>query len=166
MMKTNDLAIVILIFLLTAILLSVLNIIALSFSDILSYLMIAVGAILIYSETIKQNKLLIFLGAIIFLLGIYFIITNNFEVQINSSLGIPIILIFLGSGLLAVHITTSTNKYFLIGSITLLLVGLILLLINSHSEMGSFIKSLLPVINFLWPISLIIIILILLLRIK
>ena len=166
MMKINELTIVILIFLLLTILLSILKIVNLSFSDILSYLMITIGAILVYSETIRQNKVLVFLGSEILLLGVFFIITENFNVDLTSSVSIPIILIFAGSGLLIVYISTSTNKYILLGSAVLLSVGLTLLLIKSHWGVGLFIKSLLPVLNFLWPISLIILILVLLLRIK
>lgn len=166
MIKINDISLVILIFAFLLILLSFLNILSTSFSDILSYLMIAVGLILVYSEIIRQNRVLIFLGSIIFMVGIFFLITENFYVELNPNMSVPIILIFAGSGLLLVHITTSTKNIFLITSVILLSVGLTLLLVGSHWKVGLFINSVLPVINYIWPVVLVAIIIILLLRIK
>ena len=119
MIKINDISLVILIFVFLLILLSFLNILSTSISDILSYLMIAVGLILVYSEIIRQNKVLIFLGSIIFMVGIFFLITENFYVELNSGMIVPIILIFAGSGLLLVHITTSTKNIYLLASVIL-----------------------------------------------
>jgi len=166
MIKINDISLVIIIFAFLLILLSFLNIISASFSDILSYVMIAVGMILVYSEIVRQNRVFIFLGSLIFLVGIFFLITENFYVELNSNMSVPIILIFAGAGLLLVHITTSTKNIFLIASVILLSVGLTLLLVGSHWKVDLFINSVLPVINYLWPVVLIVIILILLLRIK
>ena len=166
MIKINDLSLVIIIFAFLLILLSFLNILSTSFSDILSYLMIAVGLILVYSEIIRQNRVLIFLGSIIFLVGIFFLIIENFYVELNSNMSVPIILIFAGSGLLLVYITTSTKNIFFLASVILLSVGLTLLLVSSHWKIGLFINSILPVINYIWPVVLVVIIIILLLRIK
>jgi len=166
MIKINDISLVILIVALLLIVLSFLNILSTSFSDILSYLMIAVGLILVYSEIIRQNRVLIFLGSIIFMVGIFSLITENFYVELNPSMSIPIIIIFAGSGLLLVHITTSTKNIFFIASVVLLSVGLTLLLTSSHWKVGLFISSVLPVINYIWPVVLVVIIIILLLRIK
>ena len=166
MIKINDISLVILIFAFLLILLSFLNILSTSISDILSYLMIAVGLILVYSEIIRQNKVLIFLGSIIFMVGIFFLITENFYVELNSGMIVPIILIFAGSGLLLVHITTSTKNIYLLASVILLSVGLTLLLVASHWKVGLFINSVLPIINYIWPVVLVVIIIILLLRIK
>jgi hypothetical protein len=66
--------------------------------------------------------------------------------------------------LLVLHISTSTNKIFLIISIILLTAGLTLLLLNSHWSMGSFIQSFLPVLNFLWPAIIILMLIVLFLK--
>jgi hypothetical protein len=66
--------------------------------------------------------------------------------------------------LLVLHISTSTNKIFLIISIILLTAGLTLLLMNSHWSMGSFIQSFLPVLNFLWPALIILMLIVLFLK--
>jgi hypothetical protein len=66
--------------------------------------------------------------------------------------------------LLVLHISTSTNRIFLIISIILLTAGLTLLLMNSHWSMGSFIQSFLPVLNFLWPALIILMLIVLFLK--
>ena len=63
-------------------------------------------------------------------------------------------------------ISTSTKKIVLLVSVILLSAGLTLLLVDSSWKLGSFIQSVLSVVNFLWPIAIIIVILVLLLRIK
>jgi branched-subunit amino acid permease len=54
----------------------------------------------------------------------------------------------------------------LIISIILLSAGLTLLIMNSHLSIGSFIQSLLPVLNFLWPALIILIVITLFLKIR
>ncbi|MCW9096576.1 MAG: hypothetical protein OQJ93_04230 [Ignavibacteriaceae bacterium] len=166
MMRLNDIALVIAIFIIVSLILSFLNIISTSFTNILSYSLITIGIALVYSEVIKQNRLLVFIGSIVFLTGIFFLITENFDVHATSGMRLPFILIFSGSGLLMVHISTSTKKIVLLVSVILLSAGLTLLLVDSSWKLGSFIQSVLSVVNFLWPIAIIIVILVFLLRIK
>jgi len=165
-MKLNDLAIIIVLFIIVFFLLSILNVIDISLTNILSYALLIIGIALVYGESIRQNRLSVFLGSIIFLLGVYFLISENFELNTRDGMSVPIILIFAGTGLLVLHISTKTKKIFLIISIMLLSAGLTLLIMNSHLSIGSFIQSLLPVLNFLWPAIIILIVIALFLKIR
>lgn len=165
-MKLNDIAVVIIMFIIVSLLLSFLNILSISFQDILSYSLLTIGISLVYSEAMRQNRLLIFLGSLVFLTGIFFLVTENFDVQISEGMILPILLIFSGSGLLMVHISTPTKKIYLIVSVILLSAGLALLIFKSNWNVNSFNQSLLSVLNFLWPVAILIVILVLLLRIK
>jgi hypothetical protein len=62
----------------------------------------------VYGESIRQNRLSVFLGSIIFLLGVYFLISENFELNNRDGMSVPIILIFEQLDIL--HI--SSNKKF------------------------------------------------------
>ena len=165
-MKLNDLAIIIILFIIVAFLLSILNVIDITLTNILSYALLIIGIALVYGESIRQNRISVFLGSIIFLLGVYFLISENFELNNSNGMSVPIILIFAGTGLLVLHISTKTKKIFLIISIILLSAGLTLLILNSHLSIGSFIQSLLPVLNFLWPAIIILIVIALFLKIR
>lgn len=165
-MKINDLAVLIVLFIIVSFLLSIFKIISITLTDILSYSLLIIGIALVYGETIRQNRLSVFLGSIIFLLGVYFLISENFNLNISEGMSIPIILFFAGSGLLVLHISTSTKIIFLIISIILLSAGLTLFIVNSHWSFGSFFQSVLPVLNFLWPVLIILIVLAFLLRNK
>ena len=165
-MKLNDLAIIIILFIIVAFLLSILNVIDITLTNILSYALLIIGIALVYGESIRQNRISVFLGSIIFLLGVYFLISENFELNNSNGMSLPIILIFAGTGLLVLQISTKTKKIFLIISIIVLSAGLTLLILNSHLSIGSFIQSLLPVLNFLWPAIIILIVIALFLKIR
>ena len=165
-MRLNDLAIIIVVFIIVSFLLSLFNILSITFTDILSYSLLIIGIALVYGESIRRNRLSVFLGSVIFLLGVYFLISENFNLNVSGVTSIPIILIFAGSGLLILHISTSTKNIFLIISILLLSAGMTLFIVNSHWNISSFIQSFLPVLNFLWPVIIILILISLLLKIK
>lgn len=165
-MKLNDLAIIIILFIIVSFFLSIFKIISITLTDILSYSLLIIGIALVYGESLRQNRLTVFLGSIIFLVGVYFLITENFNLNITEGMSIPLILILAGSGLLVLHISTSTKIIFLIISIIFLSAGLILLIVYSHWSFGSFLLSVLPILNYLWPVLIILFVLVILLRNK
>nr|MCU0406598.1 hypothetical protein [Ignavibacteriaceae bacterium] len=116
-MKLNDLAIIIVLFIIVSFFLSIFKIISITITDILSYSLLIIGIALVYGESLRQNRLTVFIGAIIFLLGVYFLITDNFNLNIGEGTSISLILILAGSGLLVLHISTSTKIIFLIVAI-------------------------------------------------
>ncbi len=165
-MRLNDLALLIVLFIVISFLLSFFGIISLTLMDTLSYSMLIVGISLVYGETIRQNRILVFLGSVIFLLGVYFLVSGNFNLTLGEGMSLPIILIFAGSGLLVLHISTSTKMIFLLLSVLFLSAGLTLFIVNSHLKVGSFFQSLTLVFNILWPVVIIIAVLVFLLRDK
>lgn len=165
-MKLNDLALIIVLFIIITFFLSVFSIISIALTDILAYSLLVIGVALVYTETIRQNRPSVFLGSIIFLFGVYFLITENFNLNISEAFYVPIILIFGGSGLLMLYISTSTHKIFLFISIILLTAGITLIIANSHWGLKSFFLSILPVLNTFWPVLIIFLFLIFLMRVK
>ena len=165
-MKLNDLALIIILFIIVSFVLSLFNIISFVFTDILAYSLLVIGVALVYTETIRQNKISVFIGTIIFLFGVYFLITENFNVIPREEFYLPIIFTFCGSGLLMLYILTTREKVFLIGSSILLITGTIILIFNSHLAVKTFLLALLPVLKFLWPILIIFLILVFLMRVK
>jgi hypothetical protein len=165
-MKLSDLALLIVLFIIATFLLSIFNFISITLIDILSYSLLIIGIALVYSETVRQNRLSVFIGSIIFLSGVYFLITENFNLNISEGMSIPLIMIFAGLGLLVLHISTSTKIIFLIISIVFTSAGLILLIVYSHWSFGSFLLSVLPILNYLWPVLIILFVLVILVKNK
>lgn len=165
-MKLNDLALIIIFFIIIFFFLSIFKIISVPFTDILSYSLLIIGITLVYGESLRQNRLTVFLGSIIFLLGVYLLVSGHFNLNIDASMSIPLILILAGSGMLVLHISTSTKFIFLLISVLLLATGIAYFIIKSHWSFGSFFQSVPPIINFLWPVIIIIVVLVLLLRNK
>ena len=166
LMKLNDLALITLLFIIISFVLSAFDIIQIDFKDILAYSLLVIGIALVYSETIRQNRLSVFIGSIIFLFGIYFLITENFNLSISDDYYIPLILIFSGSGLLILHIATGAQKIFLYLSLIFLSAGVAIIIANSHWSLKVFYLSFLPVLNYLWPIAIIFVFIIYLMRVK
>lgn len=150
-MHRSEFKLVIIFFLLISFLLTFLGILSIAMSDILSYSLIVFGIYIVYAQAIEQKGLPVFLGSIVFLLGVYFLISENFALNLDEGISIPIILIFAGSGLLVLHIVVSTRIVFLIISLVCLSTGITFFIINSRLNMKSFLFSMLPVLNYLWP---------------
>jgi hypothetical protein len=165
-MKLNDLALIIILFIIGSFLLSIFKVISITLTEILSYSLLIIGIALVYGETLRQKRLTVFLGSVIFLLGVYFLVSENFNLNISEVMSIPLILIIGGSGLLVLHTSTSTKIIFLIVSIIFISTGLTLFIIYSHWSLGLFYQSLLPIVNILWPLIIILVLLVLLLRNK
>jgi len=165
-MKLNDLALLTILFIIISFVLSAFDIIPIEITDILAYSLLVIGIALVYSETIRQNRVSVFIGSIIFLFGVYFLITENFNLNISDNFYIPLILIFGGSGLLILHIATGAQKIFLYLSLIFLSAGIAIIISNSHWNLKVFYLSFLPVLNYLWPIAIIFLVLIYLMRVK
>lgn len=163
-MRLNQFALLLLAFIIISFLLSIFGVISVTVIDILSYSLLISGMVLVYSEGIRQNGLSVFLGSVIFLLGVYFLISENFSLNINEEISIPMIFIIAGAGLLVLHIVTSTRMIFLIISIICLSAGITLFIMNSRWNFKAFFNSVIPVLNYLWPMAIFLAIIILLLR--
>lgn len=165
-MKLNGLALIIVLFIIISFILLTFHFISIAFTTILAYSLLVIGVALVYTETIRQNGLSVFLGSIIFLFGMYFLITENFNLSLNNSYYIPLSLIFGGTGLLLLFISNTNKKMFLYFSIVLLIAGGILLIIKSHWGVKTFFLSIVPVLNYLWPVLIVFIILVFIMKVK
>lgn len=165
-MKLNDLALIIVLFIIVSFVLSAFGFIPIKMTDIFSYSLLVIGIALVYTETIRQNRLLVFIGSIIFLFGVYFLITENFNLNISDDFYIPLILIFGGSGLLILQIATTPRKIFLYLSLILLSAGVAIIVVNSHWRLKMFFLSFLPVLNSLWPLVIIFLLIIFVMKTK
>ncbi len=165
-MKLNDLAIIIVLLIIISFILSAFNISPVALSNVLAYSLLIIGVAVVYTETIRQNRFSVFIGSIIFLFGVYFLITENFNLIISEDFYIPLILIFGGTGLLMLYIATAAQKLFLYISIIFLTAGITLIIANSHWGIKTFIHSFLPVLSFLWPMLIVFLLLIFLMRVK
>ena len=166
MIKLNDLAIIAVVFIIISFVLSAFKIFPFAIADVLAYSLLVIGVAIVYTETIRQNRPSVFLGSIIFLFGVYFLISENFNLNIGEVAYVPLILVFGGTGLLVLYISTATQKIFLYISIILLSAGVTLVITNSHWGLKTFFLSIVPVFDFLWPIAIVFILLMFFMKIK
>jgi hypothetical protein len=165
-MKLNNLALVTIMFIIISFILSAFDIISIELTEILAYSLLVIGIALVYTETIRQNRVSVFIGSIIFLFGIYFLITEHFNLNIGEDFYVPLILIFGGTGLLILFITTVTQKIFLYLALIFLSAGIAIIITNSHWGLKVFFLAFIPVLNSIWPILIFFLILIFLMRVR
>jgi hypothetical protein len=166
LIRLIDIAGIVFLFIIVSLLLSIFGIFPVTLMNILSYSLLTIGISLVFSEAANQKKILIFFGSVIFLSGVLLLISENFYVNISAGKQLPVFLIFCGSGLLVIQIVTSSIRILLLISVVLLSAGLALLLFDSSWSFKSFINAVLPVVNFLWPVVLIILVLVFMLKLK
>jgi len=162
--KLNYLLIIIVAFIFLYLFLSFAGVVSTSITEILSYCMITLGIFFVYSESIRKNIFLIFIGSILFLLGIFFIVVEQFNLHTSGKVAIPLILILCGTGLLNVYIVMWERKLILIFSVVLITAGITLLTLQSHLSLISFLGSILLVLNYLWPVLVLALLIIILIR--
>ena len=79
-MKLNGLALIIVIFIILSFFLLAFDVIPVSMTDVLAYSLLVIGVALVYTESIRLNRLSVFIGSVIFLFGGYFLIVYASEI--------------------------------------------------------------------------------------
>lgn len=164
MTKLNYLLIIILAFIFIYLLLLIAGVIATSLNEILSYCLITMGIFFVYYESTRKNIFMIFSGSVLFLLGIFFIIVEQFNLKTSDSIAIPLLLILIGTGLLIVYIVAVGKKIILVISVIGLTAGITVLTLQGHTQPDTFLKSILSVINYLWPVFVLTLLIVILIR--
>ena len=78
-MRNNLIIVYLVVFIIVLILLRSIGIIIINSDELIGYGLITFGLSLFYSAYIESRKLLIFIGSVVFLIGIFFFVMGNFE---------------------------------------------------------------------------------------
>ena len=162
MKKTQLISALLLGFVILSVLLSGIGIIDVSMNQIFNYSIITLGIMMVYPGFTDNNKILIFFGSAVFLIGVVFLVQTDYEVYDLDKITTSLVLIISGSSLFIVFVSDTNNKLLLIFSAILWIAGMVLLLINSSIEAGRFFQAIINVgLNF-WYIFLLALIIIVL----
>lgn len=152
MKKTQIIAVLIIGFFAVSFILSTLGLVDVSFNDALNYSIIMLGIGMVYTGFTDDNKLLIFLGSTVFLIGIVFLVQSDFEVHGLEKVTASLVLLVAGSSLFTVFISDTDKKWLLIISLLLWIAGMVFLLIDSSVAAGGFFESIVKVGLKFWYI--------------
>lgn len=136
--------------------LRLLGLIALDSSELFGDAFILYGIATVYTTFGENNRLLLFIGAAVFLFGIVISLPAHFEIIQISNMYVPSALLIGGISLLVVYFDDRPNSTILIASMILLLSGIILVFVSRTVQMTVFLGSILDFILVYWPVLLIV----------
>lgn len=132
--------------------------------QILGYAFIFYGISSVYMSFGQKEKFLLALGSVFFCLGIFLFLINNFRFPSISNLIIPTVLMTFSVTLFLLYLDNTKNKFMLFSSAALFAVTLIIAKIWGVISFSSFFISAWSTILGYWPIVLIFLFVLFLLR--
>jgi hypothetical protein len=145
-----------LLFLVAAMLLRTINIITLDPTELYGYGFILYGIATVYTTFGEGNKFLLFLGSVLFLLGIIISLPAHFEIVGLSNMYVPSAVLIAGISLFVVYFDNTENNTILIASLILLIAGVVLIFLLREIQFLVFLESIPDFIAVYWPILLIV----------
>ncbi len=144
--------------------LSGIGIINISFSEIVYFLLITSGIGLVYIGSENKTSIIIFSGTALFLMGVLLLTNLNFNVKIEQTDYVTIALLITATGLLMVFINNADKKVILVTSLILFATSLTLVITQTNFKLDRFLFSVKQLFNIYWPVILICILIVGLLR--
>lgn len=164
MFKNHSIITYLLIFLVLSILLKLVGILNISFTELAGYALIFYGLGTVYVSMGKNKKHLLFIGAVSFLIGVELFITSNYDFLNLSNIVLPSIFFILGTAFLVLFIDDLSNRLLLMIAIIFLISGFFFFTKLGTFNVSDFLKSTLSISITYWPVIIIITALILLLK--
>jgi len=162
--KTITISILIIAFLLSMFLLSGIGVLDFSAIDILCLLLIVAGIGLVYIGLADKVDVFVFLGTVLFLIGTLLLTILNFEVKIEITAYVIIVLLISAAGFLMIYINGPSRKLNILISLLLFISASILILVQAKFDLSRFVQAILPMLNIYWPVIIIFFLLVILLR--
>ena len=158
MIPSKKVLIILILFVWVSVLLSLFGVVDLDYSEIIAYTLLFLGTTVFYPSFNKNDKLGIFLGSTIFLIGITFFITNYFEINDTSQILIPSTLLIVAISFLLIFLADTHNKKFLYIGLLICAVGIFTVFDRGNPEIGSYFISIKNLIGKFWIVALLVIV--------
>ncbi len=161
-MQRNLIIIYLLIFLSVIILLKMFGVIWIANNELLGYALIVYGLSLFYSSFIHGKKIFLFIGSILFLVGLLLFVTENFEFENTGLLVLPSSIFILSISSFMVYLSDTKQKLMGYLSAILLAAGIGVTALISTQGIPGFFGNVVAVAGKYWTIIVILIIVIIL----
>lgn len=163
MTKTKSISILLASFLIVLFLLSAIGILSLSFTGILCILLIVAGIGLAYIGIGDKSDFIVFLGTVLFLIGVLLLTKLSFNLYFENTAFISIVLLISAIGFIMIYINSPLRKIYLVITLVLLSSSVVLFVTKSKFGLSRFFEAILPLINVYWPAIIIFLLLVILL---
>ncbi|TDJ56572.1 MAG: hypothetical protein E2O46_00850 [Ignavibacteria bacterium] len=154
-MRNNLIIVYLVIFISVLILLRFIGVISINNDELIGYGLITYGLSLFYSAFIESRKLFVFIGSTVFLIGVFFFITGNFEFENTDKIFVPAAIFILSVNSLMVFLSDTSFKLGLYAAIILFAAGLGALAITSTHGIENFINYTVNIFKIYWPVLII-----------
>jgi hypothetical protein len=144
-----------LLFLGLALLLKFFGFISISGSEIISYALIFYGISDVYLSLGNNRRFSLFLGTVLFLVGVLLYVLNNFLIFWGPEILLPSAFIIPGIAYLMLNYDNPSNKKFLIIGTILIITGFTVTIINGKFNLSRFYQSVLKISSLYWQIALV-----------
>lgn len=151
-------------FVFIAILLNAFGITSLKNGEILSYALAFYGLGLVFISFGTARRGSLFLGTIVFLVGIVIFIRNHYSFEDNSKVIIPSIFLILGISFFMLFLDETSHRVLLYVAIVFSIVGLLFTILSGSPGIITFFKAIPEIILKVLPLLIIAVLLIVLLR--
>ena len=154
-MRNNLIIVYLVIFISVLILLRSLGVIFINNDELIGYGLITYGLSLFYSAYIENRKLFVFIGSAVFLIGIYFFITGNYEFENTDKILVPAVIFILSVSSFMIYLSDKGFKVAMYAAIILFTLGIGSLALMSTHGIENFITYTFSIFNIYWPVLII-----------
>lgn len=152
MLRNSSILTYILIFAALTVILKLVGLINISFTELAGYLLIFYGIGTVYTSMGRNKKKLLFLGVVSFFVGLVLFVMNNYDITKFSNIILPSIFFILGAGFLVLFIDEYGNKLLAAISIIFFVSGLFFFSKLGTFSVSDFAKSVLSITIKYWPV--------------
>jgi hypothetical protein len=154
-MRNNLIIVYLVIFISVLILLRFFGVVNINNDELIGYGLITYGLSLFYSAFIESRKLVIFIGSTVFLIGVFFFITGNFEFENTDILFVPAAIFILSVGSFMLFLSDTSFKLGMYAAIILFTAGIGSLALMSSHGMDNFIIYAFDIFTKYWAVLII-----------
>ncbi len=154
-MRNNLIIVYLVIFISVLILLRFIGAININNDELIGYGLITYGLSLFYSAYIESRKLFIFIGSTVFLIGVFFFITGNFEFENTDKIYVPAVIFILSISSLMIFLSDTGFKLGMYAAIILFTAGIGALALMSSHGVDNFINYTVNIFKIYWPVLII-----------
>ena len=154
-MRNNLIIVYLVIFIYVLIFLRFIGVIVINNDELIGYGLITYGLSLFYSAYIESIKLFIFIGSIVFLIGVFFFIVGNFEFENSDKIFVPAAIFILSVGSFMIFLSDPGFKVGMYAAIILFTAGMGTLALLSPHGIENFITYTVDIFKKYWPVLII-----------
>jgi hypothetical protein len=142
-------------FLILAFIFKIIGLLIVNNEEILAYTFIFYGISSVYLSLGRNKKFRVFLGTVVFLIGIIFFVLNNFDLISLSRIIFPSTILIVGICCLMLYIDNTNDKAILYASLIFIFTGLIYSMSFGSMKFGIFFYSIYHITLKYWIIVII-----------